>query len=147
MRFLWPRRRLTLRRRGKTREELAPIFPSYVFLEAENIAPDTYWTLKRTSGFVRFLGSNQNIEPLRGKERRLLLHFLQFGEVVEKSTVTFDENSRIRVVDGPMKGMEGQVVKVDKRKKRAKVSLSFYEDSFLIDFGFEIMEQIKEPEA
>ena len=143
-RFLWPRRKLTIRRRGKTREELAPIFPSYVFLETEEITPDMYWTLKRTSGFIRFLESNQNIEPLRGEERRLLLHFLQYGEVVEKSTVTFDENSRIQVVEGPMKGMEGRVVKVDKRKKRAKIRLTFYEEAFLIDFGFEFLEKLND---
>ncbi|MFO7850637.1 MAG: antiterminator LoaP [Spirochaetia bacterium] len=143
-RFLWPRRKLTVRRRGKKREELAPIFPSYLFIESEEISPEMYWILKRTGGFIRFLKSNQNIEPLRGHERKLLLHFLQFGEVVEKSHVTFDENSRIQVIDGPMKGMEGRVVKVDKRKKRAKIRLTFYEEAFLIDFGFEFLEKVQD---
>ncbi len=143
--FLWPRRKLTIRRRGKTREELAPIFPSYVFIQTEEISPEMYWILKRTSGFVRFLKSNQNIEPLRGMERELLIHFLNYGEVVEKSTVTFDENSRIQVIDGPMKGMEGRVVKVDKRKRRAKISLTFYDNAFNIDFGFEFLEKLEEP--
>ena len=143
-RFLWPRRKLSIRRRGKTREELAPIFPSYLFIETDDIPPEMYWTLKRTGGFIRFLKSNQNIEPLHGEERKLLLHFLHFGEVVEKSRVTFDKNSRIQVIDGPMKGMEGYVVKVDKRKKRAKIRLSFYEDSFLIDFGFEFLEKVQD---
>lgn len=142
--FLWPRRKLTIRRKGNTKEELAPIFPSYIFIETEDISPEMYWILKRTNGFVRFLKSNQNIEPLRGKERNLLLHFLHFGEVVEKSRVTFDENNRIQVADGPMKGMEGYIVKVDKRKKRAKVRLSFYDDAFLIDFGFEFLEKLQD---
>lgn len=145
--FLWPRRKLTVRRRGKTREELAPIFPSYLFIQTEEVSPEMYWTLKRTSGFIRFLKSNQTIEPLRGEERKLLLHFLQFGEVVEKSKVTFDRNSRIQVVDGPMKGMEGRVVKVDKRKKRAKIKLTFYEDAFLIDFGFEFLEKLQDEKS
>ena len=140
-RFLWPRRKLTIRRRGKTKEELAPIFPGYLFYEASDLPTEVYWTLKRTSGFIRFLKNNQNIEPLTGDDKGLLLHFLSYGEVVDKSTVTFDKNNRIEVLDGPMKGLEGRIVKVDKRKKRAKVQLSLYEQSFLIDFGFEFLEK------
>lgn len=140
-RFLWPRRKLTIRRRGKTREELAPIFPGYLFYEASELPTEVYWTLKRTSGFIRFLKNNQNIEPLIGEDKGLLLHFLSYGEVVDKSTVTFNENNRIEVLDGPMKGLEGLIVKVDKRKKRAKVRLSLYDQSFLIDFGFEFLEK------
>jgi|GEM_PF-88986 len=140
-RFLWPRRKLTVRRRGKTKEELAPIFPGYLFYEAEELPTEVYWTLKRTSGFIRFLKSNQNIEPLTGDDKGLLLHFLSYGEIVDKSTVSFDENNRIVVLDGPMKGLEGLIVKVNKRKKRAKVKLTLYEQSFLIDFGFEFLEK------
>lgn len=142
--FLWPRRKLTIRRRGKTHEELAPIFPGYLFYEAEDLPPEVYWALKRTSGFIRVLKNKQNIEPLSGEDRGLLLHFLSFGEIVEKSTVTFDENNRIQVLDGPMKGMEGRIVKVDRRKKRAKVRLTLYEEAFLVDFGFDFLEKKSE---
>ena len=139
-RLLWPRRKLTIRKQGKEKTSLAPLFPGYLFWEGDEIFPDLYWTLKRVPGFIRFLKSNQNIEPLGGESLRLLKHFLNFGEVINQSKVVFDENSRIRVKDGPLKGMEGLVVKVDKRKRRAKVQLNLYEDSFLVDFGFELME-------
>ena len=139
-RLIWPRRRLTIRKRGKEKTSLSPLFPGYLFWEGEDIFPELYWTLKKVSGFLRFLKNNQNIAPLEGKSLRLLRHFLQFGEVVGPSKVYFDENSRIRVTQGPLKGMEGSIVKVDKRKKRAKVRLSLYKDSFLVDFGFELLE-------
>ncbi|HDQ15331.1 MAG TPA: antiterminator LoaP [Sediminispirochaeta sp.] len=137
--FLWPRRKLTIRRRGKQKEEMASIFPGYLFYEAEDLPPQVYWALKRTSGFVRFLKNNQQIEPLAGTDKGLLLHFLSFGEVVDKSRVRFDENNRIQVLDGPMKGLEGQIVKVNRRKKRAKVRLNLYSQSFLVDFGFDFL--------
>lgn len=139
--FLWPRRKLSVRRRGKVRQELAPIFPGYLFYEAEDLPPQVYWAIKHTSGFVRFLKNNQQIEPLTGQDKSLLLHFLSFGEIVEKSTVTFDANNRIVVVEGPMKGLEGKIVKVNRRKKRAKVQLSLYSQAFLVDFGFEFLEK------
>jgi transcriptional antiterminator NusG len=142
-RLLWPRRKLTIRRRGKLQDSLAPIFPGYIFLETERFDPDVYWVMKRIDGFFKFLKDNQHIEPLQGPDRELLLHFLQFGEIVSKSEVYFDENKRIRVLEGPMKGLEGNIVKVDKRKRRAKIKLTLYKDSFLIDFGFELLEPVE----
>jgi len=140
--ILWPRRKLTIRKNGINKETLAPIFPGYLFFKTANLDPDIYWILRRTPEFVRFLKSNQNIEPIDGSDKELLLHFLHFGEIVEKSTVQFDENNRIKVIRGPMKGLEGQIVKVNRRKQRAKIRLSLYEESFTIDFGFEILEKI-----
>ncbi len=145
-RLIWPRRSLTIRHRGRTEQSLAPIFPGYVFYEAEEIHPKVYWVLKQLTGFVRFLKTASTIEPLNTDERALLLHFLSFGETVDKSLVYFDENRRIRVVSGPMKGLEGRVVRVDKRKKRAKVHLSMYEERFLVDFGFELLEPVGDHE-
>ncbi len=144
--LLWPRRKLTIRKKGVLKENLSPIFPGYLFFLAEELTPDIHWILRKTTGFVRYLKSNQNIEPIEGPDKELLLHFLHFGEIVEKSQVRFDENKRIKVISGPMKGLEGRIVKVDKRKRRAKISLSLYEESFTIDFGFEILEKIEDNE-
>ena len=55
--------------------------------------------------------------------------------------MVFDEHNRIRVISGPLKGLEGQIVKVDRRKGRARVKLELYEDSFMIDFGFDSLEK------
>jgi transcriptional antiterminator NusG len=56
------------------------------------------------------------------------------------SKVRFDEKNRIVVIDGVMKGLEGNIVKVDRRKGRAKIRLDIYDNSFLIDLSFEAIE-------
>jgi transcription termination/antitermination protein NusG len=142
----WPRRTLMIRRRGKTREVQAPIYPGYLFLEAESVEPDVYWVCKRTSGVFKFLKDNRHIEPLCGDDERILKHFLAFGEVTEKSKVYFDTDKKIKVLSGPMKGLEGRIIKVDKRKRRAKIKLSLYQDSFVVDFAFEHMEPVDDDE-
>ena len=139
-RLLWPRRKLQIRKRGKHRDVAVPVFPGYLFLEADVLETDTFWTLRRTNGFFRFLPENKRAEPLAGADRDLVRHFLSFGEVLGKSKVQFDENKRIRVIHGALKGLEGKIIKVDRRKQRAKVSLSLYDSSFLIDFGFDLLE-------
>jgi len=140
-RLFWPRRALRIRRQGKWRDSVAAIFPGYLFLQVESVSPPLYSSLKRISGFLRFLKDNQHIQPLNARDREILLHFLSYGEVVQRSRVFFDEDNRIRVISGPLKGMEGRVVKVDRRKGRARIRLELYEDSFLIDFGFDALEK------
>lgn len=126
---------------------LAPMFPGYVFMEAETIEESVFRAVKRTTGFVRYLKSNTDIKPLSTEDLALIKHFLSFGEIVEQSKVVFDENNRIVVKEGPLKGLEGRIVKVDRRKGRAKVKLDMYDNAFLIDLGFELMEPGKEPVA
>jgi len=145
-RIIWPQRKLSIKRGGRQKEVLAPIFPGYLFFEQNKLYTDCYWVLRKTSGFVRFLKDNRNIQPIQGADKELLLHFLSYGEIVEKSRVRFDENNRIRVISGPMKGLEGKIIKVDRRKKRAKIKLSLYEESFKIDFGFEVLEKAEDYE-
>jgi len=147
VRFLWPRRSLRIRRAGVWRDSVSPIFPSYVFVQSVGIDPDLYAVLKRTPGFVRFLPSNEALAPLEPKDQALLSHFLSFGEVVEKSAAYFDENRRIRVISGPLKNLEGMIVRVDRRKGRARVRLEMYEDSFEVDFGFEALDSAAPPQG
>jgi transcriptional antiterminator NusG len=140
----FPQRVLDIRRAGKIIHSTAPIFPGYIFLEFEN---DTdilrhHWSFRRTDGFFRFLRSNQNIAPLAGRDLEVVLHFIQkVGPLAGLSKVTFDENSRIVVLSGPLSGLEGTIIKVDKRKGRAKIKLDLYDDSFSIDLAFEAINE------
>jgi transcriptional antiterminator NusG len=137
----FPRRRIDIRRKGAIRQSTVAVFPGYLFVEAESEDILAHqWAFRRTGGFYRFLKSNQDISPLADRDLELVLHFVKkSGPVAGISRVYFNENSRIVVVDGPLVGLEGKIIKVDKRKKRAKVKLSLYDDSFAIDLAFEVM--------
>ena len=110
-------------------------------MEARDIEPSLYWALRRVAGFHRFLKSNQNIIPLSESDARTLRSLIFHGEVVGKSVVEFDENNRIRVLEGPLRGLEGQIVKVDRRKGRVKVKLDLYDEAHTVDFGFTAIEK------
>ncbi|MDR0760296.1 MAG: antiterminator LoaP [Treponema sp.] len=139
----FPKRRINLRRKGVMTQGTPPIFPGYIFVEINNEEDilKYHWEFRRTDGFFRFLRSNQNICPLQDKDLEIVLHFIKrVGPVAGKSKVYFDENARIVVADGPLMGLEGKIIKVDKRKERAKIKLDLYDDSFCIDLAFEIIE-------
>ena len=139
----FPQRALDIRRKGKKVASKRAVFPGYVFLELnkdDNIL-HYQWAFRRTEGFYRFLRSNQDIVPLQNRDLELVLHFIKhIGPLAGKSQVYFDENSRIVVISGPLSGLEGRIIKADKRKGRAKIKLDLYDDSFCIDLAFEVLE-------
>jgi transcriptional antiterminator NusG len=142
----FPKRAVNLRRRGRIYPTTAAIFPGYIFLEVEDEGEllSRQWALRRTEGFYRFLRSNQNISPLFGKDLELVLHFIKkVGPLAGSSKAYFDENARIVITEGPLMGLEGNIVKVDKRKGRAKIKLDLYDDSFSIDLAFEVIQPAK----
>ena len=143
----FPQRSLDIRRGGRIIPSKLAVFPGYIFIdvnEHENILTHQ-WAFRRTEGFYRFLRSNQDIAPLQNRDLELVLHFIkEVGPLAGKSKVYFDDNSRIVVISGPLSGLEGRIVKADKRKGRAKVKLDLYDDSFCIDLAFEVLVKGKE---
>lgn len=139
-----PTRVLQIRKGGKTKKEERPVFPGYVFISApgDSLPTDAYWLIKRVDGFGRFLPSNADRKPLSGRDLGLLSHFMSFGRRADISKVSFDENDRIVVLEGPLKGLEGSIIKVDRRKGRVKVRLAMCADSFAVDLGAEFVERL-----
>jgi transcriptional antiterminator NusG len=142
----FPQRKIDIRRKGVITNSTAAVFPGYIFVETaeEDDIYQRQWDFRRTEGFFRFLRSNQNITPLADKDLEVVLHFIKkVGPVAGKSKVYFNENSRIVVAEGPMMGLEGKIIKVDKRKGRAKIKLDLYDDSFSIDLAFEVINPLE----
>jgi transcription termination/antitermination protein NusG len=144
-RLIVAKKLMPIRRKGVTRKELQPLFPGYLFVNSEDILAeaDIYWKIRRTEGFIRFLRESSAPTPLSERDLGLIRHFISFGEFADTSKVTFDENDRIVVLEGPLKGLEGHIIKVDRRKGRAKVLLDIYESPYPIDLGFEVVERLK----
>jgi transcriptional antiterminator NusG len=141
-RIHFPQRYLDIRKNGKIKPSYSAVFPGYIFLEAENDEEikACQWKFRKTEGFYRFLMSNQDISPLCDGDLEIALHFIKNnGPVAGRSKVYFNEDSRIVVVEGPLMGLEGRIIKVDRRKGRAKISLDLYNDSFNIDLAFEVI--------
>jgi len=139
--LMFPERELFIRRKGKRIKECKALFGGYVFLLTENFTDKLIGQIKKLPGFIHFLFTNRDIRTLPSAESQLLLSLVRKRSIIGISKVTFDEGGKIKVLSGPMKDHEGLIVKVDKRKGRAKVRLSLYEKSFLIDFGFEALEK------
>ena len=114
------------------------MFPSYIIVQTTGeVDSFTLAALKKVPDFYHFLNSNTDIVALGGHDLQVIQHFLGLGPKIGQSLVRFDENDRIVVIEGPLKGIEGCIVKVDKRKQRAKICVDFGGAAHTMDLGFE----------
>ena len=141
--LIFPQRVLKIRKAGRVSEKQLPVFAGYLFIGTDEISKDLYQHLKRCKGFYRFLPNNQEPRSLEGRDLEILNQFISFGGVAKISQVVFDENDRIKVIEGPLSGLEGYIVRVNKRKGRATVCLDICQTAFSIDLGFETIKKEK----
>lgn len=136
--FIYLTRELTIRRQSKFMRELQPMFPSYIIVQTTcEVDSFTLAALKKVPDFYHFLNSNTDIAALCGHDLQIIQHFLGLGPKIGSSLVRFDENDRIVVIEGPLKGLEGSIIKVDKRKQRAKIRVDFGGTAHTMDLSFE----------
>ena len=140
------KKKIRSKKMGKPITKISCVFPGYLFFqtEGEKPSPEIISAIKRTKHFMRILPATDNIKPLGERDAEIIRQLLSFGREIGPSLVMFDENKRIKVIRGPMMGMEGRIIKVDRRKKRAKVRLDMNDSPISFDLGFEILESIKE---
>jgi transcriptional antiterminator NusG len=143
------KKKMTSKKKGKTIILTNPIFPGYIFFQCsgEKPSPELMTCMKRVRTFTRFLPASDNIKPLNERDAEIIRHLLSFGKELGSSLVMFDENNRIKVIKGPLFGMEGKIIKVDRRKRRAKIQLEMNDSPMTFDLAFEVIEAIKDKPA
>lgn len=102
---------------GSWHTETKVLFPGYVFLVSDQII-ELQEALHRVSGLTKLIGAGNEIIALSDQEVALLRRLGKDDQVVEMS-VGVIENERVCILEGPLKGMEGNITKIDRRKRKA----------------------------
>ena len=112
------------------------LFPGYVFLITEEI-DELFYQLKKVIGLTRLLGAGDEIIPLTERERDFLLRFGGENQIVEMCEGII-EQSRIRILSGPLMGMEGQIRKIDRHKRKAWLEVEMFGRVQRVEVGLEV---------
>lgn len=131
-----PLRELVVRKKGKEQKKDVPLFSGYLFINSVDFNPEKLGLIRRISGFYRVLPSNRDVQPLPPADIEVIQSLFNKHYKAPMSKAYFDENQRIRIIEGPLKGKEGLIVKVDKRKGRAKIKVNAFNSEHFIDLGF-----------
>ncbi|MFF0826326.1 antiterminator LoaP [Brevibacillus sp. NPDC003359] len=150
IRAIVPKRKLQERKQGRTNEIYKTMFPGYVFVNTK-MNEEIYYDLKRLPKYNRLLirdkprdQSNKNFHEvfrfseIDEEEMTLILQLIGNEELIDYSTL-YVENAKVIVCAGPLKGKEGLIKKIDKRKKRARIVLNILGNEVLLDVGIEVL--------
>lgn len=157
-----PKRRLQEQRQGQACMVCRTMFPGYVFVNTKmNI--QTYYELKGIPRCYRLLNRFNNhylrtqrsgltgngggaedtaesfmFSKVDDDEMAPILQLIGSDDVIDFSTL-YVENAKVTVCNGPLKGLEGLIKKIDKRKKRARIVLRFMGQDQTLDIGIEML--------
>ena len=116
----------------------SPLFPGYVFMKTAVFDPAAVPALlKRAEGFYHFLPSNSDAAELSGTDLEYVKNFSAYGEVLGASQAYFDENQRIVITGGPLKGFAGNIIRVNRRTNRVTVRIDLYGSPKTVDLLYD----------
>ncbi|MBH5316344.1 antiterminator LoaP [Paenibacillus sp. GSMTC-2017] len=161
VRAIVPKRKLEEKRQGQTFEICKTMFPSYVLLNTK-MDVQTYYDLKQIPGYYRLLNKYYNHDIYKRKKKNnsedhqndylfskinndeisLILQLIDNKGMIDYSHI-YTENARVTVCEGPLKGKEGMIKKIDKRKKRARIVLQFIGNEISMDVGIKVLEPLE----
>ena len=115
----------------------APLFPGYAFFCIDLLNQKFIEEIKKVRGFYRILYDNNNPVKLYGKALEEMQLFIRNGEHWGISRLQFLPGKTIRAISGPLVGLEGKIIAVNKKKKRVTVQSTLLEDGKRFDLLYE----------
>ena len=135
-----PQKTMREQRNGHWKIVIKTIFPGYVFVYLLWDVP-TYYKLNGIAGFIRILGNDNDPSHVPEDEMQIVLRLAGDGDPLGISNVYF-EGSKVKVKSGALQGLEGQILKVDARRFRAKVNINLMGEPRIVELGVNVIEKI-----
>ena len=127
---------------GDWHKEKKILFPGYLFIISQDVEA-LFLGLKRISGLTKLLGSGSVIVPLTTEEERFLKQIGNDDQIVTVSKGVI-VNDQVIILDGPLKGREGVICKIDRHKRKAWLELLLFGRKQRVELGLEILGKMAE---
>ena len=125
------------RYKGAWHKERKLLFPGYVFLVSSHLEA-LYQNLKNVIGLTKLIGTGREIVPLTESETLMIQKLGNDTGLVGMSQGIIT-GGRTIVTDGPLKGMEGCIRRIDRHKRIAYLEIEIMGKSVETQVGLEIM--------
>ena len=115
------------------------LFHGYVFVISER-PEEVYRRLKQIPMLTKVLGREENYFIALNKEEELLVQGI--GDEEHRTSISrieIEEGNTVRVVDGPLRGYLGNVVKVNLHKREAVVRVEFMGRDLELKMGVDMV--------
>jgi len=124
---------------GKMYTEEAILFPGYIFIDAPASMETTPSFLNEA--ILSVLSSEAGNWQLYGDDAKVVNWLFSYEGLISFSKA-YREGERIRIISGPLKDLEGQILRVDKRNKSGQVVVKLCNREIKTWLRFEIVDTI-----
>lgn len=130
---------------GIIKKEIKPLFPGYVFIESEmsnqEFIRSTSKLINTSTNIVRIMRYTDTEIAIRESERLMLLSLFNDQHCIEASSGII-EGDKIIITEGPLKGFEGVIIKVNRHKRQAWMKMNFLGEHRLVCCALTIVDRL-----
>ena len=126
--------------RGKWTRVTKPLFPGYIFFQTDD-AESLYFRLKKIDAFTKILSTGHGEYSPIEKEEENFLRSLIGEDYIAQESIGVIEGDQIIVERGPLKGLEGSIIKVNRHKRIAIIRADFMGGAREVKVGLEIIDK------
>lgn len=116
------------------------LFPGYLFFVTSDVEA-LHDGLAKVPALTKLLGANgeeKSFSPLTEQEKDWLSAFMDNTHVVRMSE-GYIAGDKVKVTRGPLMGMEGDIRKIDRHKRRAYLDITLFGRTVPTSVGLEII--------
>ena len=104
---------------GKTKEVERKLFPGYVFIKMV-YTDESWYVVKNIRGCTGFVGPESKPVPLTDQEAE------KMGVETRSIEVSYSVGDPVRIIDGPLEDLVGNVEKIDTENNSVRVIVSMF---------------------
>ena len=134
-----PRKTINIKRGGNWESTEKTLFPGYLFVDCKD-ADKLADNIRKIEGFNRILTVDKKIFPLYGNDANFVEKLYNIGGVFDTSE-GYIEGDLIKVIAGPLYGLEGLIKKIDRHKRLAYLEFTMFGQTINTSVGLEITEK------
>lgn len=127
---------------GKKEKHYRRLMPGYVFFDVPEDTEPEWMKIRQVSSILRVLQYGDGVRALRDDDLKFI-HWLRENRGVLNASPVIRIGTKIRIIGGPLKNYEGNIVSVNKQRERVAVKIG--EGALLqrIWFSIEYIEESK----
>lgn len=135
-----PKLEVWSKRKDRRKKIMIPMFPGYLFVEFATLTNEIKVDVLKTFGVVRILGKSMGSEPIPVPDNKIDAIRRIVDSKVEVQQFQYPKvGEPARIIDGPFKGLEGQVLRTDYQKELFVIEIELLQRSVAIKLeGFQI---------
>lgn len=140
-----PLQEVLFKKSGVVKKEIRFLFPGYLFIDSslpdQEFAKDINRVIKSCSDIIGLLRYSEAEISMKVSERNMLISLCDNKHCIGTSYGVF-EGDKIHIIEGPLKGLESVVRKVNRHKREAMIEIEIMGDVRLVTVALEVVEKL-----